>query len=184
MLNNLSKRITTERLTLRIPSPLLDSLKKESEEKDIPINALINRTLERVFLRECQLNVLPRISISQMLFEKIILEINNPSIEKAAKNGPRVLRKYFTLQNQSLTLENVISDYFSLLSKYCGWFIFHHEKNDDRYRLVFETQISPKWAEFLFYYIKSILEETKVCIVSESHDDNIIIFEVIKLKKH
>ncbi|MFI5405391.1 MAG: hypothetical protein ACHQ1D_02630 [Nitrososphaerales archaeon] len=183
MLNNLPKRISSERLTLRIPAPLLDRIKKESDKKDLPINALINRALVKVFLREGQINVLPCISISHILFEKIISGLDNPSIEKAAKHGPNVLRKYYALQNQSLTLETVITDYFSLLSKYCGWFIFHHEKNADEYRLIFETQISSKWAEFLFYYLKSILEETKACIVSESHDNNLIIFEVTKKKK-
>ncbi len=183
MLNYVPKRITTERLTLRIPTPLLVSLKKESDKKDLPINALINRALEKVFLREGQINVLPRISISQILFEKIISELDNISIERAAKHGPNVLRKYFALQNQRLTLDNVITDYLTLLSKYCGWFTFYHEKTTEKYRLIFETQMAPKWSQFLFYYIKSILEETKVCIVNESHDNNLIIFEVTQKKK-
>jgi hypothetical protein len=178
----MSKRITTERLTLRIPSHLLDIIKKESDKKDLPVNALINRVLVKSFLYEDQINVLPRISISHILFGKIIEELDDNSIEKISKMGPDILRKYFTIQNQSLTLENVINNYLSSLGKYCGWFTFNSERISDKYRLVFETSINSKWSQFLFYYIKSILNELPVSIVNESSDDNVIVFEILNGK--
>jgi hypothetical protein len=176
------KRITTERVTLRIPTHLLDRIKKESDKKDLPVNALINRTLVKSFLYENQLNALPRIWISNILFEKIIEELDDNSIEKTAKIGFDIIKKIFTIQNQSLTLDNVITSYFSLLSKYCGWFTFNNEKISNKYRLVFETHIGKKWSQFLFYYIKSILNELTVSIVNESSDENVIVFEVLKDK--
>jgi hypothetical protein len=180
----MSKRITTERLTLRIPSHLLDSIKKESDKKDLPVNALINRALVKAFLHEGQMNVLPRIWISHILFGKIIEELNDSSIEKTAKIGSDIVKKYFTIQNHTLTLDNVITDYFSLLSKYCGWFTFNSERISDKYRLVFEASIGSKWSQFLYNYIKSILNTIEVSIVNESHDDNVLVFEVLKKEKY
>jgi hypothetical protein len=184
MLDYTSKRITTERLTLRIPSHLFASIKKESDKKDLPVNALINRVLEKAFLYEGQLNVLPRISISHILFGKIIEELDDSSIEKTAKIGSDIVKKYFTLQNQTLTLDNVITNYFSLLSKYCGWFTFHSERISNKYRLVFEASIGSKWSQFLFNYLKSILSMIGASIVNESRDDNVIVFEVLKKEKY
>jgi hypothetical protein len=178
----MSKRNTTERLTLRLPSYLLDNIKKESNKRDLPVNALINRVLVKSFLHESQMNVLPRIWISHILFGKIIEELDDNSIEKISKMGPDILRKYFTIQNQSLTLENVINNYLSSLGKYCGWFTFNSERISDKYRLVFETSINSKWSQFLFYYIKSILNELPVSIVNESSDDNVIVFEILNGK--
>jgi hypothetical protein len=180
----MSKRITTERLTLRIPSHLLDRIKKESDKKDLPVNALINRVLVKSFLYEDQINVLPRISISHILFGKIIEELDDSSIEKTSILGSDIVKKYFTIQNQILTLENIITNYFSLLSKYCGWFTFNSERISDKYRLVFEASIGSKWSQFLFKYIKSILSMIEVSIVNESHEDNVIVFEVLKKEKH
>jgi hypothetical protein len=180
----MSKRITTERLTLRIPSHLLNSIKKESDKKDLPVNALINRALVKAFLYEGQMNVLPRIWISHILFGKIIEEIDDNSIEKIAEIGSDIVKKYFTIQNQTLTLDNVITNYFSLLSKYCNWFTFNSERISNKYRLVFEAHINSKWSLFLFHYIKSILSMIEVSIVNESRDDNVLVFEVLKKEKY
>jgi hypothetical protein len=130
------------------------------------------------------MNVLPRIWISHILFGKIIEELDDSSIEKIAKIGSDIIKKYFTIQNQSLTLDNVITNYFSLLSKYCGWFTFTSERISEKYRLVFETPIGSKWPQFLFIYIKSILNSIEVSIENESREDNVLVFEVLKKEKH
>lgn len=180
MIETHNKRILNERLTLRIPSPLLNTLKKEADEKDLPVNALINRILTKSSLQDGKVNVMPSISMSQMLFEKIVNELDGPALEKAAKIGSNVIKKFFTLQNQKMTLDNIISDYFVVLSKYCGWFSFHNEKIGEKYRLVFESHFDSKWAQFLFHYVKSILVLVKVFIEKESIDDNIVVFEISK----
>lgn len=180
MVESQNKRILNERITLRIPSPLLNTLKKEADKKDLPVNAIVNKILTKSFFQEGRINVLPSISMSQILFKKIIDELDQHTIEETARIGSNIIKKYFALQNQQITLDNVISDYFMVLSKYCGWFTFHYEKIGERHRLVFESQFDSKWAQFLFHYIKSILIITKTFIEKESIYDNIVIFEVSK----
>jgi len=183
MLDYAQKRITTQRLTIRLPTPLLDRLKKESDKKDLPVNALINRALVKVILREEQINTLPNILIPNILFEKVIDELDNNSLEKMANMGPNIVKKFFMIQNQRLTLENVISNYFSVLSKYCGWFTFHHEKLVDKYRLVFESSLGLKWSRFLFNYIRNILNVTESSNINGYFDDDVIVFEIAKTQK-
>lgn len=184
MLDYAQKRNTTERLTVRIPTTLLDRLKKESDKKDLPINALINRALVKVFLSEDQINTLPNILITHILFEKMIQEIDDDSLEKLAKMGSNIVKKFFMIQNQSLTLDNLISNYFSVLSKYCGWFAFHNEKKSNKYRLVFESSLGLKWSRFLFNYIRDVLNTIEDYNMDAYYDDNVLVFEVSKISKY
>lgn len=173
--------MSTDRITLRLPRNLLNVLRKESEERDLPLNALINRILDKSVLKEGRINVLPTISVSNMLFEKILEKLDKVTIDEVSKIGPTVTRKYFTLLNQDYTIDNLITDYFMILSKYCGWYKFHHEKINNVYRLVFETPLGSKWTKFLASYVKAILLSFRVHIDEESIEDNIIIFEFRKI---
>lgn len=176
-----TRKTANERITLRLEKKLLDDLKRQAEEHDLPINALINKILIKNTFNETRLNVLPSISISHEMFKKIINEIDDESLKKITSVGQLVTKKYFSLINEDYTIENIVDDYFVVLAKYCGWYQFHFEKKDTSYRLIFESDLGVNWTKFLSIYIKSILLKCKVHINSESIEDNIVIIEITKL---
>ena len=169
-----------ERMTIRLQKTLVDSLKKQAEEQDLPINSIISRILIQHF-SEKRVDVLPSISVSHILFENMLRGIDDPKLEKIATSGKLITKKYFDLINENHEFENVVKNYFTILGKYCGWFIFHQEKNGSVHKLIFESELGDNWSRFLRTYIKSILEKCKVKIISESCENDVIIFEVIKI---
>ncbi len=165
-----------ERITLRLPQNLMKILKKESYERTLPINALITRILHKNLIQEAKFNALPIISIPPQMFDKIIDKLDIATIEDLSKSGSKIAKKYFALVNQGYTTENIVSEYFTMLAKHYGWFVYHFDKTDRKYRLVFDTYLGPKWAKFVFNYVKTILISAKIQIEQESVDDNVIIF--------
>ncbi len=168
-----------ERITLRLPQNLVKILKKESDERTLPINALITRLLHKNLIQEAKFNALPVVSIPSHLFIKIIDELDVDAIEELSKSGSKMIKKYFTLVNQDCTTENIISEYFTMLAKRYGWFVYRFDKTDRRCRLVFDTHLGAKWTKFVHGQIKTILNTMKVQIEQESIDDNIIVFTLI-----
>ena len=166
------------RLTLRLPDAVVEQLKKESEEKVLPVNAIINRILTKYVIYETRMNSLTHISLPQALFSNLISQLDESQKEKITEQSSHLVQKLFTMLNIEYNLRNVIDEYFFMLSSCCGWYTFHSEKNYDKYRLVFESKMGIKWIQFLSQYIKNILQSLKVNIINESIDDSILVFEL------
>ncbi|QLH11237.1 hypothetical protein [Nitrosarchaeum sp. AC2] len=62
----------------------------------MPINALINKILIKNTFNEQRLNILPSISMSHMMFEKIITEIDDEALKKMASVGQSVTTNMFS----------------------------------------------------------------------------------------
>lgn len=171
---------STNRITLRLPNSVLNALKKEAEKRDLPLNALVTKMLNKTVSFDMQLDTMPTIIISHVLFSKMIDKIDKASMEEIAREGPNVIKKLFTILGLRYELNEIIDNYFVMLGKYCGWYKFSSNINNARYRLIFETQLGSSWTKFLVAYIKNILESLKIHIDNESMNDNVILFEFVK----
>lgn len=171
-------RSSTNRITLRLQNRILQTLKEEAEQKDIPLNALIASILTKNLIIQNNVNLLPNIIIPSVLFTKTWENLDDKTLEELAKDGATVVKRIFAIQGTPLRLEEVIDKYFAVLAKYCGWFKFSYASKEHDFRLVFETNGASKWTRFIAAYLKSILAELGICLEKESIDDNIIVFEV------
>lgn len=172
-----TKRTSAHRITLRMPNSIFTEIRKEAELKDLPVNAVINKLLSKNTSYDIKFNVIPTITMSHVLFSKIVEEIDEQTIEKIASEGPDVVKKLFTLLGIPYTLHEVIESYFVTFGKYCGWYKFTYQVKNSQYRLVFETSLGTSWTKFLFLYVKNILGSLGAHIVNSSIHDNIILFE-------
>ena len=171
------KVLSTNRITLRLPNNVLEKLKKEAERKDIPLNSVIAKILSKNTTYDMEFNSIPTITISNVLFSKIIDNVNDTTLEKISAEGPDVIKKLFTIIGIEYNLENIIEKYFVIFSKYCGWFKFTYDLSGSHYRFVFETPLGEKWTKFLSLYVKNVLDSLKIHIDNESIHDNVILFE-------
>jgi len=171
---------STNRVTLRLPNEVLNVLKKEAQRKDLPLNALVTKFLYKIVSFDMNIQAMPTIMIHEFLFSKMFDDLNESKLEKIASEGPRIVKKMFAVLGLRYDLDQVISNYFETTGKYCRWYTFKHEVHHNHYRLVFETQLGPKWAKFVKTYVKSILESFVITIDDESVNDNIIVFEVTR----
>jgi hypothetical protein len=171
------KRVSTNRLTLRLQSDLLETLKQNADKKDLTLNAMITNILNKNATYDETVNVVPNMIIPHDLFLNIVSKIREPDMHEIVKNGPNVVKKLFDIMGLPYDIDHVIYNYLTMLSKYCNWFELTHKITGTHYRLVFCTGNDSKWSTFVQQYIRTILESLKIIITNESHHAGIIVFE-------
>ncbi|MGI0059519.1 MAG: hypothetical protein ACREBJ_07100, partial [Nitrosotalea sp.] len=171
------KKISTNRLTLRLQSDLLEVLKQSAHKKDLTLNAMITNILHKNVAYDETVNVLPHMMVSHDLFFSIVSKISESDMSDIAKEGPCIVKKLFDIMGLPYDIDHVIYNYFVILDKYCRWFEFSHKSMGNNYRLVFCTGSNSKWSIFVQKYVRIILESLKIMISRESHHGEIIVFE-------
>jgi len=175
-MNSLNNK-STKRITLRIPENILEILKNESDKRVLPINAVIGRILANYVTFDMNKNILPTITMSQLLLSKIIRHLNESEKKELFSQGPKTVRKLFALLNLEYNVPNVIENYFTIVGKYCGWYTFDYFFEKHQYILIFKSDIDDEWTNFLINYLRTILQSLNVKIESEKIYDTVIIFE-------
>lgn len=79
---------STNRITLRLPKNTLEELKKEADEKDLPLSSLVIRILNKNVSFDRQFGSIKTILLSEVMFEEILDNMDQATIEKVAKMGP------------------------------------------------------------------------------------------------
>ena len=170
----------TNRITLRLPESILKKLKTESDEKVLPLNAIINRILTKHVMFDMRINKLSGIITPQDLLSNIIDKLDETQKEELAQQGPQIVKKLFTMLNVQYNVKNVIEDYFIMLGTYCGWYKFHVDSENNHYRLIFESDLGKEWITFLSLYVNCILKPLKVHVENEFIDDSTLVLEFVK----
>ena len=180
-LESLKTTFRTNRITLRLPSKLFEELRKEADEKDLPLNSFVSKILSKHISFDKRFEMMPTILTSQILFSAIIETMDEASMNEASKLAPRMVKKLAALGGWEYDVDNTIENYFSVVGKYCGWYQFRYKAERANYTLIFETSMGRKWAKFVAKYVKAILESLKVHITDESLDDEVAVFKFVKL---
>jgi len=167
----------TQRMTLRIPNSITNILKKEADKRDLPLNALITKILFKNVSYDMQVNTLPAVTVSDVLFSRIIDKLDANDLAEIAKEGPDIIKKIFAIQGIDYTLKEVMDKHFIIMGKYCGWYSFNNTGSGENHRLVFETQLGTKWIDFLMLYVTNILESLKITINAKLVHENVAIFK-------
>ena len=169
----------TNRMTLRLPTTIVQILKAEAEKKDLPLNALVSKILNKSIAFDRNINVLPIVVIPNQLFIQIIDSVDDAAMDSIVNEGLTTLKKLFVMLGKRYELREIIDNHFVILEKYCGWYNFIYESENSHHRLVFEIRLGHKWTRFVFTYVKSVLESLRSLHMEyESINDNVIVFEV------
>jgi len=167
------------RVTLRLPNNILQSLKKESEKHDLPLNAVITRILSKNVIFDMKFNVLPTITMSQTLFSKIMTKLDEKNQREIVLYVPKSVKQLFTVLDLNYNLASIIENHFLIMDKYCGWYAFHNNVKGDNYRLVFESDLGPDWIQFLRLYITSILNSLRISNIDVKIENSVLVFEFV-----
>lgn len=168
---------SANRVTLRLPNPILDALRKEAEKRDLSLNALVAKILSKSISFDLHVKAIPNVIIPHDLFINVIDKIDDRFVDEIAKTGPFVVKKLFKILGFEYDLDQVIYNYFDIIGKYCEWYQFSHQIKHGRYRLVFNTTLGSKWTTFLITYVRTILESLRIRVSDISINDGVIVFE-------
>ena len=180
-MEQLRTEFRTNRITLRLPKGLFEELRKEADERDLPINSLVSKVLSKHTSFNKVFEMMPTIVASQVLFSTIISTLDEPAMREASGIAPRIAKKMAALGGWEYNVENVIEKYFSQVGKHCGWYQFRHKSERMNYTLVFETNMGRRWAMFVAMHVRAILESLKAHITEESVEDEVVVFKFVKL---
>jgi len=170
--------VSATRTSIRVPHNLLKVLKDEADKKNVSLNAIITKILDKYILCDLRMNTIPSITMSQALFFLILEKLNFSQKEEVTRKAIQTVKDMFTVLGVEYNLQNVLDEYFSMLGKHCGWFTFHYDKDENHFRLVFETELGPEWLKFLQFYVRAILQSLKINIDNESTTNSVMIFEI------
>ena len=178
-ITRVNKSVETNRLTLRLPNKLIQVLQNESEKRDLPLNAVINRILSKNVIFDMRMNARPTIIMSQALFSKILVQLDEQRQKWIVQYVPKSVKELFILHNLKYDLTNVIENHFSIMAKYCGWYTFNYDITGNKYRLVFESDLGQAWLSFLKLYIRSIIHSMRINITNEVSEESVLVFEIV-----
>ncbi len=167
------------RVTLRLPNNILESLKIESKKHDLPLNAIITRILSKNIIFDLKFNLLPTITMSQALFSKIMTKLDEKNQREIVLYVPKSVKQLFTILNLNYDLTSIIENHFVIMDKYCGWYVFHSDVEGDNCRLVFESDLGPDWIQFLRLYITSILNSLRISNIDVKIEGSVLVFEFV-----
>jgi hypothetical protein len=153
---------------------------KESEKHDLPLNAIINRILNKNVMFDMKFNVLPTITMSQTLFSKIMSKLDEKNQREIVLYVPKSVKHLFALLNLNYDLASIIENHFVIMDKYAGWYTFHHDVKGNNYHLVFESDLGPDWIQFLRLYITLILNSLRISNINVKIEGSVLVFEFIK----
>ncbi|MDH3277150.1 MAG: hypothetical protein OEL77_02835 [Nitrosopumilus sp.] len=156
-------------------------IKKNAEKKDLPVSSIIVNSLYRTVALDQQLKVLPSVTITQNFLRFNLMQMNEIDMEELAKEAPKLIQKMFTFLGLEYITKNVLEEFFSVIGKTWEWYEFSFDENNDRYRLVFETKLGKKWATFLGFFIKNILNSLKIYSFDEEVTEGVLVY-VFKLQ--
>jgi hypothetical protein len=169
--------VPSTRTTVRLPEEILKALKEKASKNDASLNSIITKILRKNVIFDMRMNALPSITMSQALFSTIFDKLTTTEKEEVVNRGLQTIKNLFTVLNLEYNTENVLNEYFTILGKYCGWFTFHYDVDENHYRLVFEAELGHGWIEFLQFYVQKILQSLKVTIDNESIAESVLIIE-------
>jgi len=170
--------VSAIKTTIRVPNNLLKVLKDEADKKNVSLNSIIARILDKYVLCDMRMNTIPSITMSQALFFLILEKLNFSQKEEVSRKAIQTVKDMFTVLGVEYNLQNVLDEYFSMLGKHCGWFTFRYDKDENHFRIVFETELGPEWLKFLQFYVRAILQSLKINIDNESTTSSVMIFEI------
>jgi len=170
-MEQLETAFRTNRITLRLPKGLFEELRREAEERDLPLNSYVTKVLNRHVAFSRSFEMMPSVLTSQVLFAAIISTMDESSMAEIARLAPRIARKMSALGGWEYDVDNTIERYFGQLGKYGGWYQFRHKVERSHYTLVFETGMGRKWARFVALHVREVLESLKAHITDESVEE-------------
>lgn len=171
------EKTTNSRITLRLPNNLLESLKTTAHNKDLSLNTLISNILSKNKIYGETINLIPNVVIPYDLLSVIVQEMNDSDMLVISKESPLIVKKLFDIMGVVYDVDNVIRNYFMLLSKFCNWFEFSYARKGKKYRLVFSTKKDAQWIKLIQNHVKTILQSLKIDMSNEYVRDDIIVFE-------
>jgi hypothetical protein len=145
-------------VSVRIPAPLRNRLKKEAKLRHVTLNSLIISILAKYDSFDKILEGTKAIPLSGAFFEELLEITSIEQMENIAKKlGAKVVRQSFAFQGIDFNLDNLIKFYFEPLSEHSGWYQFNTRFEGASRKLVFTHTHGPKWTAFLKQYYAAII---------------------------
>jgi hypothetical protein len=178
MTSTADKKAVSESITLRISKPVLDSIRKEADNKEISINTLANQ----IFVHHVDWNnnaaraglvAFPKPLLIKMMdgySEKQVSELAGNIAKNHVKNIILLLRKEHSIE----TFLDVIESWVR------AGFPFIHEFDDERqmHSFVIQHELSKKWSMYLAELYKYVFEELGTEKASFEITDTTLIFKI------
>jgi len=146
-------------ISLRVPSELREELQREGSRRKINFNSLGNRILEKYLSFDRLVEHEHSVVIERKVFLGILEEVPVESLAELGKKlGPQVVKESFEFFGIPLTLDNLISNYFTPIGAFSDNYECNATGSTPNLKLILAHEYGDKWSIFLREYASGIIE--------------------------
>ena len=150
------KRIVAR--TVRITQELDDLLRKDAEEKNTSVNALMYSILTKYAEWDRFLERLRFITIAEEVFRHLLEVVEEKDLIKISSNlGARLPKEVAAFMFKQIDPKTLL-ELFSLYSKYSGLYKCEVEVKGEEHTVIYHHDLGMAWSYFLKHYIEEAIK--------------------------
>ena len=147
----------SESVTFRVPTSLLESLRRESLENHTSLNTLVNQIIIKHETWGKYFNKAEFMSIPKDLQKSVLSKLTKNEIIQIAQQKSESCKDVINMLRSNYSLDS----FLDVIEAWCDDSNFHYRKevNENKYKLTVQHTLGENWSIFLSTLIQSNLEK-------------------------
>ena len=152
------KKVHTETITFRLPSNLIDGLRKEAESDRISLNSLVTKIFANHIQWEKYERKVGLLPMTRTFLEEVINQLSEEQIAGLAQKAEKeTFKNILTFMRESHSIEDFIFILRTWLN--VSWMQHNIEERDGYYRFHIQHDLGIKWSLYVKILVSELSED-------------------------
>ena len=173
-MENIVKKSSSDHVTFRIKSEVLDDLKSISREEKLSLNTIVNQIFESHLNWDVHAAEVGWVVMLKVGLVELIKHVDKETVSKIAKETAEAGSKEIALYMRG---KYGIAEWISIIkdrAKMSGFKIKEY-RNDDKIKLVLYHDMGENWSVFFSTYHETVFYELGVTIKSDYTENSVVL---------
>ena len=152
------KKVNTETITFRLPSNLIDGLRKEAESDRISLNSLVTKIFANHIQWEKYERKVGLLPMTRTFLKEVVNQLSEEQIASMAQRTEKeTFKNILTFMRESHSIEDFIFILRTWLN--VSWMQHNIEQKDDYYRFHIQHDLGIKWSIYVKILVSELSED-------------------------
>ena len=152
------KKVHTETITFRLPSNIINGLRKEAESDRISLNSLVTKIFANHIQWEKYERKVGLLPMTRTFLEEVINQLSEEQIAGLAQKAEKeTFKNILTFMRESHSIEDFIYILRTWLN--VSWMQHNIEERDDYYRFHIQHDLGIKWSVYVKILVSELSED-------------------------
>jgi hypothetical protein len=159
--NGQIKKVSTETITFRLPSNLIDGLRKDAESDKISLNSLVTKVFANHIQWEKYERKVGLLPMTRTFLKEVLNQLSEEIASLAQRTEKETFKNILTFMRESHSIEDFIYILRTWLN--VSWMQHNIEERDGYYRFHIQHDLGIKWS----IYVKILVSELSEDIINK-----------------